>query len=247
MRSGDFDVPDVADPRPRHRGPGREPGSQAPQQPPRTHPRSIKHRPQGASRTIPIPPQLACLLRWHMRAFGCAEDGRLFRGGRGGPLSESLYGRIWHQARAAAIPGLAGTWPARRPYDLRHAALSLWLASAPRLPKSPRVPGTACMSCSPPTPTAYLATTRSPASTSSKPSAPAAGPRLAHKNPRGRQEFRPSCVRATAGPSGTQLDLKPPARSGEIPVTCGNTGRRDQVHGLRPQTGGPRHPSRPPR
>jgi hypothetical protein len=41
----------------------------------------------------------------------------------------SLHGRIWHQARAAAIPGQAGTWPTRRPYDLRHAALSLWLAS----------------------------------------------------------------------------------------------------------------------
>ncbi len=35
----------------------------------------------------------------------------------------------WHQARAAAIPGQEGTQPARRPYDLRHAALSLWLSS----------------------------------------------------------------------------------------------------------------------
>jgi hypothetical protein len=91
-------------------------------------PRSLKHRPEGAIRTVPIPPQLAGLLRWHLRAFGCAADGRLFRGARGGPLSESLYGRIWHQARAAAIPGQAGTQLVR-PYDLRHAALSLWLAS----------------------------------------------------------------------------------------------------------------------
>jgi integrase len=37
--------------------------------------------------------------------------------------------RIWHQASAAAISGQAGTQPVRRPYDLRHAALSLWLAS----------------------------------------------------------------------------------------------------------------------
>jgi hypothetical protein len=92
-------------------------------------PRSLKHRPEGAIRTVPIPPQLARLLRHHLHAYGCAADGRLFRGARGGPLSESLYGRIWHQARAAAIPGPAGTCPARRPYDLRHAALSLWLAS----------------------------------------------------------------------------------------------------------------------
>ncbi len=91
--------------------------------------RGLKLRPDGAIRIVPIPPQLVRLLRHHLHAYGCAADGRLFRGARGGPLSESLYGRIWHQARAAAIPGQAGTQWARRPYDLRHAALSLWLAS----------------------------------------------------------------------------------------------------------------------
>ena len=91
--------------------------------------RSLKHRPEGATRTVPIPPQLARLLRRHLQTLGCAADGRLFQGARGGPLSENLYGRTWHQARAAAIPGQAGTQPPRRPYDLRHAALSLWLAS----------------------------------------------------------------------------------------------------------------------
>src|SRR5260370_38327677 len=39
-------------------------------------------------------------------------------------LSESVYGRAWH---AALGPELAATALARRPYDLRHAALSLWL------------------------------------------------------------------------------------------------------------------------
>ncbi len=93
-------------------------------------PRGLKHRPEDAIRTVPIPPQLARLLRRHLRAFGCAADGRLFRGARGGPLSESLYGRVWHQARAAAIPeDGTGAETVRRPYDLRHAALSLWLAS----------------------------------------------------------------------------------------------------------------------
>ena len=90
-------------------------------------PRSLKHRPEGAIRTVPIPPQLARLLRWHLRAFGCAEDGRLFRGARGGPLSESLYGRIWHQARAAAIrrPSRhpAGT-PPLRPSPCRAVAVA---------------------------------------------------------------------------------------------------------------------------
>ncbi len=65
--------------------------------------------------TVPIPPQLACLLRWHLRAFGCAEDGRLFRGARGGPLSESLYGRTGSVLRLNASvvrPAIPG-WPWR--------------------------------------------------------------------------------------------------------------------------------------
>jgi integrase len=43
-------------------------------------------------------------------------------------LSESVYGRAWHAARQAALgQELAATALARRPYDLRHAALALWL------------------------------------------------------------------------------------------------------------------------
>lgn len=68
------------------------------------------------------------MLRQHLHAFGTAPDGRLFRGTRGGMLSESAYGRAWHPARHAALgPGPAATALVRRLYDLRHAALSLWL------------------------------------------------------------------------------------------------------------------------
>ena len=64
----------------------------------------------------------------HLDDHGTTPDGRLFRGTRGGILSESVYGRAWHTARHAALgPDLAATPLARRPYDLRHAALSLWL------------------------------------------------------------------------------------------------------------------------
>ena len=43
-------------------------------------------------------------------------------------LSESSYGRTWHTARGQVLgPAVAATTLARRPYDLRHAALSLWL------------------------------------------------------------------------------------------------------------------------
>ena len=90
--------------------------------------RGLKHRPDGAIRIVPVPPVLAALLRAHVNAYGTAPDGRLFRGTRGGPLSESVYGRAWHAARALALgPELAASGLARRPYDLRHAALSLWL------------------------------------------------------------------------------------------------------------------------
>jgi integrase len=90
--------------------------------------RGLKHRPAGTIRTVPIPPVLAALLRRHLAEHGTAPDGRLFPGTRGGILSESVYGRAWHHARATALgPDLAATPLARRPYDLRHAALSLWL------------------------------------------------------------------------------------------------------------------------
>jgi integrase len=90
--------------------------------------RGLKQRPEGATRAVPIPPGLVRLLADHLRAYGTAADGRLFRGARGGILSESTYGRAWHAARAAALgPARAATPLARRPYDLRHAAVSLWL------------------------------------------------------------------------------------------------------------------------
>jgi len=91
-------------------------------------PRGLKHRPGGAIRAVPAPPVLVTLLRQHLRNYRTTPDGRLFRGTRGGMLSESVYGRAWHTARHHALgPAVAATGLARRPYDLRHAALPLWL------------------------------------------------------------------------------------------------------------------------
>src|ERR1035437_2643568 len=89
--------------------------------------RCLKHRPDGAIRVVPIPAVLVGILRQHLLHFGTGPDGRLFRGTRGGILSESVYGRVWHAARQAALSPALATALARRPYDLRHAALSLWL------------------------------------------------------------------------------------------------------------------------
>jgi hypothetical protein len=92
--------------------------------------RGLKHRPDGAIRMVPAPPMLVAMLRAHHAAYGTAPDGRLFYGARGRPLSGSVYGRAWQSARTLALgPELAASGLARRPYDLRHAALSLWLNS----------------------------------------------------------------------------------------------------------------------
>lgn len=90
--------------------------------------RQLKHRAQEDVRFVPIVPQLVALLEGHMDRFGTAPDGRLFQGEYGGPVSDSVYGRVWQRARAAALTVDEQKSPlAARPYDLRHAAVSTWL------------------------------------------------------------------------------------------------------------------------
>ncbi|MFD2355390.1 tyrosine-type recombinase/integrase [Nonomuraea ferruginea] len=90
--------------------------------------RGLKGRPRKAKRVIPIPPQLVSVLRDHIRRHGVAQDGRLFRTERGGTLYKSGYVRTWKTARALALPpALAASRLAKRPYDLRHAGVSLRL------------------------------------------------------------------------------------------------------------------------
>ncbi|HLM88460.1 MAG TPA: hypothetical protein VK284_05440 [Streptosporangiaceae bacterium] len=94
----------------------------------RRDPRELKHRARGEVRPVPCHPALTRYLRWHISEFGTSPDGRLFRGERGGDLSESVYGRVWQGARLLAFPPALEASPlARRPYDLRHACLSTWL------------------------------------------------------------------------------------------------------------------------
>jgi len=90
--------------------------------------RGLKHRPPGETRSIPIPPALVAILRAHITRYGTTVDGRLFRTKRGGPLNDTGYGEVWQRARPAALtPAQQASALARRPYDLRHAAVSLWL------------------------------------------------------------------------------------------------------------------------
>jgi integrase len=77
---------------------------------------------------VPTHPELTRLLRHHLTNFGTADDGRLFRGVRGGELPTITYRRAWIKAREVALTAADQASPlARRPYDLRHACLSTWL------------------------------------------------------------------------------------------------------------------------
>ncbi|MFJ8463085.1 tyrosine-type recombinase/integrase [Streptomyces swartbergensis] len=92
--------------------------------------RGLKHRPRKAVRRVPIPPELVALLRWHLMAYGTAPDGRVFQTMRGGLIQDTGYGEVWAGARARALtPAEFDSVLAKRPYDLRHAAVSTWLSS----------------------------------------------------------------------------------------------------------------------
>jgi integrase len=90
--------------------------------------RGLKHRAEDEPRSVPIPPELVALLRRHIERFGVAADGRLFRSEHGNPVAASTYSRVWEEARRLALtPHQVASPLAGRPYDLRHAAVSLWL------------------------------------------------------------------------------------------------------------------------
>jgi integrase len=92
--------------------------------------RELKHRSKTATRAVPAPPPLVRALRWHIAAYGHTTDGRLFFVPTYGnkPVSKWSHAHAWRQARQSTFtPGQLRSPLAARPYDLRHAAVSLWL------------------------------------------------------------------------------------------------------------------------
>jgi integrase len=57
-------------------------------------PRQLKHRAEDDVRYVPVVPPVTAILRRHLAKYGTALDGRLFRGPRGGPIAEAIYGRV---------------------------------------------------------------------------------------------------------------------------------------------------------
>jgi integrase len=82
-----------------------------------------------AAREIPLQPQhVEALCRWISEA-GLQGDDLLFPGMRGGPLSASVYQRIWRQAQEAALPrDELYSWRLGEPITiLRESCLVKWL------------------------------------------------------------------------------------------------------------------------
>lgn len=104
--------------------------------------RHLKHRAKKETRPVPIPPQLVALLRRHLDEFVDPGEEHLFRGKRGGPLSESTYGRVWQEVRRKVLSDkevereLAG-----RVYDLRAAGITVGLNGGVPVPELARRAG----------------------------------------------------------------------------------------------------------
>lgn len=99
----------------------------------RTHEdRGLKHRSPHAVRAVPIPPEFVQMLRAHIAEFGVASDGRLFQSQAPGEglVSVYTYGRTWRDLRKSTLTKEQAASPlAARPYDLRHAGITVRLNS----------------------------------------------------------------------------------------------------------------------
>ena len=143
--------------------------------------RQLKHRGLSDTRPVPASPELVEILRHHIITFPASPDGRLFvtRAGRAGvplpppftkPLSMGTTYRVWDIARNAALSETEYESPlAKRPYDLRHAAVSLWLNAGVPPTQVAEWPVRALMSCSGCTPSAFMVRMRSRDNASRRP------------------------------------------------------------------------------
>ncbi|WP_244945259.1 tyrosine-type recombinase/integrase [Couchioplanes caeruleus] len=96
--------------------------------------RGLKHRGEDDAPTLPIPPQLVVILREHINRFKVTDY--LLRSAKGMPVSPSSYVRVWREARRLALtPAQVDSPLAARPYDLRHAGVSLWLNAGVNAPE----------------------------------------------------------------------------------------------------------------
>lgn len=90
--------------------------------------RGLKSRGAMTGRSVPCPPELSKILQEHITKHGVAQDGRVFSSEQGGEVPKITHSRVWRKARRIALAEDVQATPlAARPYDLRHACVSLWL------------------------------------------------------------------------------------------------------------------------
>jgi integrase len=90
--------------------------------------RGLKHRADRETRHVPAHPELVAIINSHIERFGFGPGEYLTTGPRGGLIDENTYLPIWRKARAAVLtPAELASPLVRRPYDLRHTAVSTWL------------------------------------------------------------------------------------------------------------------------
>jgi integrase len=92
----------------------------------------LKHRPEGDTRRVPIHPELVTMLRDHLNLYVEDDpDSRVFVGKHGGPITDRIYLKVFHEARTRAFtPAEAASPLMAVPYSLRHAAVSTWLRTS---------------------------------------------------------------------------------------------------------------------
>jgi hypothetical protein len=70
------------------------------------------------------------LLRAHIKRYGTTPDGQVFQTTWGGIIQDLAYSAVWAGARKTALTKAQYRCQlGHRPYDLRHAAVPLWLNS----------------------------------------------------------------------------------------------------------------------
>ena len=87
--------------------------------------KGLKHRAEGSTREVPLPPDLVKRLRDHLKRWP-SESGKVFTNVSGQPVTAENYGPVWGRARTKL-------WPDGNPlakttvYDLRHTAATTML------------------------------------------------------------------------------------------------------------------------
>ncbi len=104
--------------------------------------RGLKWRARKDVRAVPIPPVLVRLVSLHIKRYGLGPDGRLFRTATGGRYTQTAYNKVWAEARRYALPPTSSASSlGRRPYDLRHGGVTLWLNAGVPIPEVARRAG----------------------------------------------------------------------------------------------------------